>query len=133
MAKKKREDRSTTQTPSEPFNNPFEALRALASEKSAEAEPHPSTQVPSETAVDEVLPSRGRKVVLRREKKGRGGKTVTCIEGLDAPEALAQTLARAMGCGATIEAETLILQGDQTQRAADWLRKQGYQRVVIGN
>lgn len=75
------------------------------------------------------------KVVVRRERKGRGGKTVTCVAGVAAaarPE-LARRLARALGCGGGVQGEELVLQGDQVERAARWLREQGAPRVVEGN
>lgn len=80
---------------------------------------------------------RGRpgRVVLRCERKGRGGKTVTTLtnHGL-APEplaALAKRLRKALGCGAGVEAETVVLSGDQRDGAARLLEADGW-RVVRG-
>ncbi len=67
------------------------------------------------------LPGR---VILTRETKGRGGKTVTRIsfrEGTPSdPEGLAKKLRAAMGCGGTTEGDDIVLQGDQIQRATEW-------------
>ena len=67
------------------------------------------------------LPGR---VILTRETKGRGGKTVTRLsfrEGTPSdPEGLAKKLRAAMGCGGTLEGDEIVLQGDQIQRAAEW-------------
>ncbi len=81
------------------------------------------------------------KAVVRRERKGRGGKTVTLVEGLpdlgDAGWALLLTrLRKALGCGASSEASeagpVIVLQGDQGERAAALLRRLGVKRVVRG-
>lgn len=77
------------------------------------------------------------KVVLRREKKGRGGKTITRIEGIDAPpaglEALARTLGKALGARAFVEDGQLLISGDQCQSAAKWLSRAGATKVILGN
>lgn len=78
------------------------------------------------------------RVRLRRERKGRGGKTVTLVEGLEslgdeAREALAVELRRGLGCGSTVEGETIVLQGDQQERAEQWLRKRGLGDVARAN
>lgn len=77
------------------------------------------------------------KLVVRRERKGRGGKTATIIAGLTLREkqmeALAKELRRALGCGATVDGTTIVVQGDLTTRTAEWLQSHGAKRVVIGN
>ncbi len=77
------------------------------------------------------------KLVLRRERKGRGGKTATVIAGLAMRERdleqLAKALRRALGCGTTVDGDTILLQGDLTTRTATWLTAHGAKRVVIGN
>ena len=75
------------------------------------------------------------KLVLRRERKGRGGKTVTVIDGLpqrDLDE-LVRAMKKALGCGASVEGEALVLLGDLAERASDWLVARGARRVVVGN
>jgi len=75
--------------------------------------------------------------VLRRERKGRGGKTVTLLSGLALPparlDALARALRTALGCGARVDGATIVLQGDLAPRAEAWLRAHGAQQVVRGN
>ena len=75
------------------------------------------------------------KVVVRMERKGHGGKTVTVVDGLtplDARlrEALARRLAKGLGCGARAEGLTVVLQGDHRERAESLLRAEGARRVV---
>jgi translation initiation factor 1 len=77
------------------------------------------------------------KIVLRREKKGRGGKTATVVEGIKLPpsglERIARDLKRALGCGATVEGATIVVQGDMSARIEPWLLARGARKVVIGN
>lgn len=116
-----------------PLNNPFTALAGLRP-TAAGAEPAPSPAAPTKAA---AKPRFEGKLVLQREKKGRGGKTVTRLRGLSLParglEELCKELKKGLGCGAVVEDGDVILQGDQCQRAAEWLEKQGAARVIIGN
>ena len=77
------------------------------------------------------------KLVVRRERKGRGGKTATMVTGLTLKpkelDALAKELKRALGCGATVDGPTIVVGGDLTERVAQWLQQHGAKRVVIGN
>lgn len=74
------------------------------------------------------------KVVLRVQRKGRGGKTVTLIEGLRLPpsalEALGKELRRTLGCGVSPEGEALVVQGDQADRLRPLLLARGAKQVV---
>jgi translation initiation factor 1 len=76
-------------------------------------------------------------LVVRREKRGRAGKTVTRVAGLAlAPEGLeelAGRLKRALGCGASVEAGEVLVQGDQVERCAAWLESELQVRVTLGN
>lgn len=87
------------------------------------------------TPADGALRAAGGKVVVRRERKGRGGKTVTVVSGLaaDALEKTAKRMRKSLGCGSSVEGETIVLQGDQTDRAAAWLEGEGIKRVVRGS
>jgi translation initiation factor 1 len=77
------------------------------------------------------------KVVLRMERKGHGGKIVTVVAGLEGSaardrEALAKKLGKALGCGARLEGNEIVLQGDHRERALPLLEKEGARRVVSG-
>jgi translation initiation factor 1 len=71
---------------------------------------------------------------LRMEKKGRGGKTVTVVDGLPRNDAflkdLCQELKRACGTGGTVVDGTVELQGDLRDRVRDVLLKKAF--VVKG-
>lgn len=131
MAKKKREDRSTSEAPSG-FESPFAKLAALkASLPTSEAAAPPVEEGPT-TSQAGAFP---RKAIVRRERAGRGGRTVTKIEGLGLDEAALTTLAdemkRDLGCGAFVEDGAVVLQGDLEERAAAALERRGVQQVVL--
>jgi translation initiation factor 1 len=82
---------------------------------------------------EEPVPSR---IVakLRLEKKSRGGKTVTVIDGLPRNSAflkeLSQELKRACGAGGSIFETGVEVQGDMRQRVRELLLAKGF--VVKG-
>ena len=117
-------------------DNPFAALsEVLASVPPGDVASAPPE--PEPTPTDAPLPKLGKKIVLRREKKGRGGKTATVLEGLQLPhealEEMARALRRSLGCGTHVEGATIVVSGAQTERIRDWLSAHGATRIVIGN
>ncbi len=68
--------------------------------------------------------------VLRVEKKGRGGKTVTVVAGLPTNAAfvasLATELKRACGTGGTAADGAVEIQGDQRERLRPLLAARGF-------
>jgi translation initiation factor 1 len=74
--------------------------------------------------------------VVRYERKGRGGKEATLVEQLAlSPRERAEWLLamkQALGCGGTLEGETLVLQGDQRPRVRAWLEARGVARISVG-
>ena len=75
-------------------------------------------------------PPKAQLVRLRIERKGRGGKVVTVVEGIAGPPALLEETARALkeacGTGGTVKQGTIELQGDHRTRAAAALATRGY-------
>lgn len=73
---------------------------------------------------------------IRRESKGRAGKTVTTISGLHLRAAelaeLGAMLRRRCGTGGTIKDEMIELQGDQRDAVSAILRELGYQVKFTG-
>jgi len=133
------------------FGNPLlaERLRALTRGQAAPApasaperagdvarSPEPGPEPASLTGDPPLDLAACGKLVLRRERKGRGGRTVTVIAGLLLPAPglaeVARRLRRALGCGASVEGATIVLQGDLGERAAEWLTARGARRVVRG-
>lgn len=70
------------------------------------------------------------KAVVRLERKGRAGKTVTIAERLaisdDDLRRLLKELQTLCGTGGTVKEHCLELQGDHQARVRDFLRKRGY-------
>ena len=135
MAKRKREQRGIGPTPArELTHSPFAALSKAGSPSVAPATPRlPAAAIG--TPANPAAPEFRGKLVVRRELKGRGGKTVTRISGLPAAhrEALASNMKKKLGCGALIEGDDVVLLGDLVDRAADWLTERGAPRVIKGN
>jgi translation initiation factor 1 len=110
------------------LNNPFAGLRTdglpPGEEKSSPAQP--ATR----------KPGMGR-VVLRREKAHRGGKTVIVVHDfassipMSVIEELARKLRHACGCGGTTRQRTIELQGDQPARIRALLEEEGFKVAGI--
>lgn len=78
--------------------------------------------------------SNAGKMVLRVQRRGMGGKTVTMLtcQGL-APNQLgplAKELRKSLGCGSRIDGDDIVLQGDVAERAARWLSARGAKKIV---
>lgn len=74
---------------------------------------------------------RGDGVVrVSRETKGRGGKAVTVVRGVDldatALAALGKRLRTACGAGGTVKDGVLEVQGDHCERVMDCLKNEGW-------
>lgn len=129
------------ETSSDPLrSNPFAGLGAALGE-APESEPTPASERPaSSSPVVESTTTDPRwrgKIVVRREKKGRGGKVATVVEGIVASTSELQDMVAALrkklGCGGHVEGQTLVLTGAQGPKVEQWLRQQGAKRVVLGN
>ena len=101
-------------------------------------EPAPTEPPPARTADPDVPDLAGcGKITLRRERKGHGGRTVTVVAGLrlDARrlERIARALRRALGAGATVDGDLVVVQGDLMARIQPWLAAHGAKRIVAGN
>ena len=112
-------------------------LRQHGVEVSNVSEPAPTPAPPGPAADAGVDLTRAAKLVVRRERKGHGGKTVTVVEGLALPaaklEAVAKAMRKALGCGSWIEGGRIALQGDRPDAAAAWLTRHGAKQVTRGN
>jgi translation initiation factor 1 len=87
-------------------------------------------------AVIVSLPPNQQTVSLHRESKGRGGKGVTLLKGLVLSEAdlnlLCKTLKQACGTGGTVKAGIIEIQGQEREKIAEVLKKQGYKVKLAG-
>jgi len=81
--------------------------------------------------------SKGR-VEVRREKSGRGGKTVTTLREfpshipLSTLEAMAFELKKICACGGSLKGRVVELQGDVRDRVCEELNSRGYHAVRAG-
>lgn len=82
------------------------------------------------------LPAAEQTAHLHREKKGRGGKTVTVIRNLQLSptdmKALGKQLKKASGTGGTIKEGTIEIQGDCRDKMAATLQELGYKTKNVG-
>jgi translation initiation factor 1 len=73
---------------------------------------------------------------IRRETKGRGGKTVTTISGLALPEASLKALVAALkkrcGCGGALKDGVIEIQGEHVELLLAELLKRGFEAKKSG-
>lgn len=76
------------------------------------------------------LSANTQKLRVRKEKKGRGGKTVTIVEGYQGNpqtlEELCKKVKQRCGVGGSVDKKNLIIQGDKADQVVKILIKEGY-------
>lgn len=87
-------------------------------------------ELPDAEAVSRPV-ARGYQLRFALQRKGKGGKTVTLVQGLkalDIPEQMniCSEIRTALGIGARFLEGILELQGDQRARAAKWFTDKGF-------
>jgi translation initiation factor 1 len=96
------------------------------------------TRTPRPARSDPQPPNLPRDGIVRllRDRKGRGGKTVTLIAGLNgSPTALAtltSELKRTCGTGGTLRGDIIEIQGDFRDRLRAELERRGYTVKIAG-
>jgi translation initiation factor 1 len=106
--------------PQQPLQSPFSML------DSAGLPEGPADPLPQKL-------SRKARIVLRREKAQRGGKTVIVVSQLPThlspPEImdLAREARRALGCGGSVRGREIEIQGDQARRVRSHFEASGYE------
>ncbi|MEB3235807.1 MAG: translation initiation factor [Cyanobacteriota bacterium] len=87
-------------------------------------------------AAAEPTPKAQQRVRVQRSKAGKGGKLVTAITGLEAPEAELKALLKQLkgkaGTGGTVKDGLIELQGDQVTIALEALTQAGYRPKQAG-
>ncbi len=134
MAKDKR---ISTDGGSDLGQNPFGALGGLGDLPTG-----PSAAAPSPAPVAKTSqrgqPNRNRgRVEIRRLTGGKGGKTVTAVSGfvgIGEPEKqqLAKRMQKVCGCGGTVKAGVIEIQGDKREQVGEILREAGFRPVMAG-
>lgn len=126
--------KSISTTSPELKSSPFATLESRRGEL-PEANASPAPQNENEHERDVPLNDKNDKIVIRKTRKGRGGKTVTVIAGItDAKrrDELAKELRTALGCGVKAQGGEIIAQGAQEVRVREFLEARGATRVVMG-
>jgi translation initiation factor 1 len=112
-------------------NNPFDSLDIDGLPKGTISPEKPTNQ-------SLLAPKHKGRVEVRREKAGRGGKTVTTLREFSTNVPLKQletmtfTLKKTCACGGTLKGRSIELQGDVCDRVMTELQKLGYKPVRAG-
>lgn len=79
---------------------------------------------------DQAIPEGDGIARVRRETKGRGGKTVTTVTGVllnaDDLKALAKRLKNRCGCGGAVKDGIIEIQGDKVDQVCELLVAEGF-------
>ena len=112
-------------------------LGALLAARGLSASGAPSVPASAPAAVPAWSITTPPKVVVRLERKGHGGKTVTLLRGDALDDSLRAQLAaelrRALGTHAGVEGDAVVLGGDQRARLQAWLQQRGARRIVVSS
>lgn len=88
---------------------------------------------PQEEEIEETpaLKNKEQKLYVSLDKKQRGGKKVTLVEGYQGHEDdladLGKELKRLCGVGGTVKEEVILIQGDFRDKIVAYLEKENYQ------
>jgi translation initiation factor 1 len=113
--------------PQQPLQSPFAALDSAGLPEGPAELPAPPNRSEKRTR---------HRIVLRREKSNRGGKTVVVVNQLPTHlsppelENLCRDCRKSLGCGGSLQGREIELQGDQPDRVRTFFEKLGY--VVVG-
>ena len=134
MSRKK--ERLPTVSVEEFGSNPFDGL---VSEGLNSQPTNPSSVASSKIKVsssDKL--GKGERLEVRREKSGRGGKTVTTIKGFpsrisqDDFKRMLKGLKSRLGTGGGWRGNQMEIQGDQREVICEWLTTLGFRPVLAG-
>jgi translation initiation factor 1 len=93
-------------------------------------------QYPCRCPKQKSLPPQQQTAAIHFEKKGRAGKSVSVVRGLqlspDDLKALARDLKGACGTGGTVKEGAIEIQGDQREKIAARLKALGYKTKFVG-
>ncbi len=82
------------------------------------------------------LPPQQQTAAIQRERKGRGGKTVTVVRDLQLNpqdmKRLTKQLKKACGSGGTVKDGAIEIQGDHREKVAATLHSLGYKTKLVG-
>ncbi len=83
-----------------------------------------------ETQEQESIANNQQKLIAKLERKGRGGKVVTIVEGFigsdDDLKDLGKMLKNKCGTGGSVKDGEIVMQGDIRNKVVDLLTKEGF-------
>ena len=133
--KDKASSRISTGSSADFGSNPFASLDAQGL---PEALPEPGREIKVSVKEEESNLGKGVRLEIRREKSGRGGKTVTTVRGIppglgkEKKDKLLKRMKSSLGTGGTWAGQDMELQGDRRAEALVWLRLMGFKPVLAG-
>jgi len=143
MSKKERKNKKITLETTRDFGaNPFSSIQVDGLSSFVPENPDPEisklgSPVKKKAEGRDKI-GQGERLEIRREKSGRGGKTVTtikpfpCYIGLAQKEKLLKKLKSTLGTGGTWVQQTMELQGDKRKEVYDWMEESGFKPVFAG-
>ncbi len=100
------------------------------------AMPKSGKRRPSKPAAQNIRNPAKQGVRIRRESKGRGGKSVCVISGLPLEAGELKTLLKKLkgqlGCGGSVKGVELEIQGDHREKLLQMLEKEGHKAKLAG-
>ena len=116
-------------------SNPFALLGELDALKNLPSASPAKAPVSDKPKAEPSLPQKSRgRLILRREKKDRGGKVVVVVYGFTELPGfsavmiadLARELKGKLGCGGSFDRQEIVLQGDRCADVTALLEKLGF-------
>jgi translation initiation factor 1 len=136
MNRKRGSSKKILTTPMNQFgSNPFASLDGSGL---PEALPELKQVIKVSVQEEESKLGNGERLEIRREKTGRGGKTVTTIRGIppslgkQKKERLLKRMKNSLGTGGTWSGNDMELQGDRRAEVLEWMRAMGFRPVLAG-
>jgi translation initiation factor 1 len=136
MSRKDRSSKKISTAPIHEFgSNPFASLDGSGL---PEALPEPKHEIKVSVKVEESKLGNGERLEIRREKTGRGGKTVTTVRGIppglgkEKKEKLLKRMKNTLGTGGTWSGLDMELQGDRRAEVLEWMKAMGFRPVLAG-
>ena len=136
MSRKDRSSQKISTAPIHEFgSNPFASLDGSGL---PEALPEPKHEIKVSVKEEESKLGNGERLEIRREKTGRGGKTVTTVRGIppglgkEKKEILLKRMKNTLGTGGTWSGLDMELQGDRRAEVLEWMKAMGFRPVLAG-
>ena len=86
----------------------------------------------SQVQQNEHVSPADQRLKIKLDRKNRGGKVVTIIDGYagSGAEDLSKSLKNYCGTGGAVKDGQIIIQGDNMEKIREWLTKKGYSKTT---